>query len=165
MMTLEVSIMKPVPILESYLFCLKGYGSDIAPADGAKKPKPSTSKVASGSTSQDRIKKPAAAREEKASAATGDVEEEDEPPRKRTSSRLQGKGKGADASQSSVTATSSKSASKSTQQKMWEDAGKKIAEDNADDPELRSRMQEMENEMAKVSTKETFLRTRADAVA
>lgn len=138
---------------ESHAFFFKGYGSDNAPADGAKKPKTTTSKVASGSTSQDRAKKPAAAREDKASAPTEDMEEEDEPPRKRTSSRLQGKGKGADASHSSVTATSSKSASKSTHQKPSEDARKKDLADEVDDTELRSRMKDMENEMAKVSPK------------
>ena len=76
--------------------------------------------------------------------------EEEEQPRKRTSSRLQGKGKGNDVSQSSAIVPV-KSINKATHSKASHDAGNSCSEDDMEESDMRSRLKEMTNEMAKVS--------------
>lgn len=150
-MTLEVSESDRSRLILN-LNDASGYESDHAPSATAKKPKTATSKAASGSTIQDRAKKTAGAREEKVPTSAEAIEEDEEQPRKRTSSRLQGKGKGNEVKQSSATAPTSKSTSKSAHPKASEATGKADTEDEMEDSELRSRLKEITNEMAKVSS-------------
>ena len=150
MMTLEVSQSDRSRLILNLDGAL-GYESDEAPSAAAKKPKTATSKAASGSTMQDRAKKTAAAREEKVPTSAGAMEGDEGQPRKRTSSRLQGKGKGNEVTQSSATAPTSKSTSKSAHPKASEATDEADTEDEMDNSELRSRLKELTNEMAKVS--------------
>lgn len=79
-----------------------------------------------------------------------DVQEEEEP-RKRTSSRIQSKGKSSDLSQTSGNISSSKMSTKSSIQKAPETAGRKSSAEDEEDTDLRARIKEMTNEIAKVS--------------
>ncbi|KAI5454302.1 hypothetical protein NCC49_004360 [Naganishia albida] len=113
-----------------------GYGSDIAPTEGVKKPKTAAAKA----------KKP----KDDHVTPMEHVQKDDEP-RKRTSSRIQSKGKSADLSQTSAN-ISSKPSTKSSSQTASENAGKGNSSEENEDTDLRARIKEMTSEIAKMRT-------------